>query len=95
MTNGRKEEVQKIELNDDAIVLVIVRDEQVMHHSGNLLLSHAEFVKGQRAHSKDGAWVGTVHKVDGAVMAFSSKTFYGVEMPAPQWVSDVARASFA
>jgi hypothetical protein len=85
---------QKTQLVDGAMLLMIVKGDKVTHYSGNLLLSHMEFVKRTTGTLQEGAWVGTVHKVDGSILAFNSKTFYGVEMPAPQWVLDVAWATF-
>ena len=42
----------------------------------------------------EGAWVGTVHKAEEGIVAFTSKTFYGYELPAPDWVPTVVRATF-
>ncbi len=84
----------KIELNDGAMLLVILRDGKVTHYSGNLLLSHAEFVKRQTGELPEGAWVGTVHKTEQEIVAFTSKTFYGYELPAPDWVLTAVRATF-
>ena len=84
----------KIELSDGAMLLIIVRDDKVIHYSGNLLLSHAEFVKRQTGNLPEGAWVGTVHKTDQGIVAFTSKTFYGYELPATEWVLTAVRATF-
>jgi hypothetical protein len=84
----------KIELDDGAMLLVIVRDGKVIHFSGNLLLSHVEFVKRKTGELPEGAWVGTVHKTDDGIVAFSSKSFYGYELPAPDWVLSAVRATF-
>jgi hypothetical protein len=61
----------KIELSDGAMLLIIVRDDKVIHYSGNLLLSHAEFVKRQTGNLPEGSWVGTVHKTDQGIVAFT------------------------
>ena len=87
-------ELQKIKINEGAMLLAIAKGDKVTHYSGNLLLSHVEFVKRSVGILQDGAWVGTVHKAGGAIIAFNSKTFYGAEMPAPQWVLDVVRSNF-
>jgi hypothetical protein len=84
----------KIELIHGAMLLVIVRGHKVIHYSGNLLLSHVEFVKRQTGELPEGAWVGTVHKVEEGIVAFSSKSFYGYELPAPPWLLEVVRATF-
>jgi hypothetical protein len=39
-----------------------------------------------------GAWVGTVSKIDGQVVAFSSKHFWGYQLPAPEPVMSAVRA---
>lgn len=84
----------KIELNEGAAVLAIVRDGRVLHYSGNLALSHEEFVKRQTGQLPEGAWVGTVHKLEEGIVAINSKTFYGHELPAPDWVLAVVRTTF-
>ncbi len=86
--------INKIELDDGAMLLVIVKDGKVVHYSGNLILSHVEFVKRKTGELPDGAWVGTVHKIEDGIVAFSSKSFYGYEMPAPDWVLAAVRATF-
>ena len=84
----------KIELDDEAMLLVIVKDGKVIHYSGNLLLSHVEFVKRQTRELPEGAWVGTVHKTDEGIVAISSKSFYDRELPAPDWVMSAVQATF-
>jgi hypothetical protein len=84
----------QIELDDGAMLLVIVRDGKVIHYSGNLLLSHVEFVKRKTGELPEGAWVGTVHKTEEGILAFTSKSFYGYELPAPDWVLTAVRAAF-
>ncbi len=89
-----KPAASKIDLNPGAMLLVIVRDGKVIHYSGNLLLSHMEFVKRKTGELPEGAWVGTVHKLEDGITAFTSKTFYGYELPAPDWVMTAVRAAF-
>ena len=84
----------KIELHQGAMLLIIVKGGKVIHYSGNLLLSHIEFVKRQTGELPEGAWVGTVHKVEEGIVAFSSKSFYGCELPAPTWVMAAVQATF-
>ena len=72
-----------IELYDGAALLVIVKDGKVIHYSGNLGLPHVEFVKRQTGELPEGAWVGTVRKDRGEIVAISSKSFYGYQLPAP------------
>ena len=83
-----------LELTEGAMRLIIVKGDAVIHHSGNLLLSHAEFVKRKTGELPEGAWVGTVHKTEEGIVAFTSKTFYGYEQVAPEWVLAVVRSTF-
>jgi hypothetical protein len=84
----------KIELYDGGMLLIIVRDGKVIHYSGNLLLSHIEFVRRKTGELPSGAWVGTVHKTEEGIVAFTSKSFYGYELPAPDWVQTAVRETF-
>ena len=79
--------------NGDAI-LVMVSDGKVLHHSWNMSLPHAEFVKRTTKELPVGAWVGTVSKLDGDVVAISSKSFFGYQLPAPPEVMAVVKAAF-
>jgi hypothetical protein len=79
--------------NGDAI-LVMVSDGKVLHHSWNMALPHAEFVKRTTKELPAGAWVGTVSKLDGDVVAISSKHFFGYQLPAPPEVMAVVKAAF-
>ena len=88
------EPIGPLELSDGAMLLIIVKGDKVIHHSGNLLLSHAEFVKRKTGELPEGAWVGTVHKTQEGIEAFTSKTFYGYEQLAPDWVLKVVRSTF-
>jgi hypothetical protein len=81
-------------LSDGAMLLVIVKGNEVIHYSGNLLLSHLEFVNRKTGELPEGAWVGTVHKTEEGILAFTSKTFYGYEQIAPDWVLTVVRSTF-
>jgi hypothetical protein len=42
----------------------------------------------------DDALVGTVSKIDGELAVISSKTFYDVQMPTPEWVAKTVRSIF-
>ncbi len=83
-----------IELHDGAALLVMVKDGKVIHYSGNLGLPHVEFVKRTTGQLPEGAWVGTVRKDGREIVAISSKSFYGYQLPAPDWVIAVVRATF-
>jgi len=79
--------------NGDAI-LVMVKDGAVLHYSWNMSLPHVEFVRRKTGERPEGAWVGTVTKLDGEIMAVSSKYFYNVQLPAPPDVNDAVKQVF-
>ena len=85
----------KIELADGTALLVIAKDGQIVHHTFNISLSHAEFVTRTIGELPDGAWVGTLRKGDDELIAFNSRTFYGNQLPAPTWVQEASLAKFA
>ncbi len=58
---------EKIHLRDGDAILVMVKAGKLLHHSWNMGLPHAEFVKRATGPLPDGAWVGTVSKVEGAL----------------------------
>jgi hypothetical protein len=85
---------EKITLGNGEAVLIIVKDDKVIHYSGNMSLPHIEFVKRTTGTLPDGAWVGTIHKDKHGMGVISSKTFYGYQVPAPQWVVDAVKKMF-
>ncbi|MBI3876696.1 MAG: hypothetical protein HY300_12225 [Verrucomicrobia bacterium] len=84
----------KIKMRDGDAILIMVKDGKVIHHSWNMSLPHAEFVKRTTGQLPAGAWVGTASKLDGMVAAISSKHFFGYQLPAPPEVSDAVRKKF-
>lgn len=84
----------KIKMRDGDAVLVMVKDDKVIHFSPNMSLPHAEFVKRTTRQLPEGAWVGTVSKLDGEVAAMSSKHFFGYQLPAPPEVAEAIRRVF-
>jgi hypothetical protein len=64
-------------LRDGETRLAIVRDGTVIAHTADITLSHAEFVRRTCGTLPDGAWVGTIRKTGGRVLALNSRTFYG------------------
>jgi hypothetical protein len=85
----------RIDLSDGAMLLVIIKGDEVLHFSGNLGLSHVEFVRRMTGVLPEGAWVGTVHKTrEDGIIAFSSKSFYDRELPGPDWVLATVRKTF-
>ena len=81
-------------MRDGDAILVMVKDGEVIHYSPNMSLPHAEFVRRTTGEVPAGAWVGTVSKLDGEVVAMSSKHFFGYQLPAPSDVADAVRKRF-
>ena len=81
-------------LQDGDVLLVMVRDGKVFHHSQNLGLPHVEFVRRKTGGGPEGAWVGTVSKFDGEIMGITSKHFYDYQMPAPPEVNRALQEFF-
>jgi hypothetical protein len=84
----------KIRMRNGDAILVMVKDGKVLHFSSNMGLPHAEFVKRTTKQLPEGAWVGTVSKLDGEVAAITSKHFFGYQLPAPPEVADAVRRMF-
>lgn len=85
---------EKIRMRNGDAVLVMVKDGQVVHHSWNLSLPHVEFVRRATGELPQGAWVGTVSKLDGQIMAVTSKHFFDYQLPAPSVVNDAIQRIF-
>jgi hypothetical protein len=81
-------------MRDGDAILVMVKDGAVIHYSSNMSLPHVEFVRRTTRELPDGAWVGTVSKLDGEIMAITSKHFFGYQMPAPKEVDAAIRERF-
>lgn len=84
----------KIKMRDGDAILVMVKDGKVIHHSWNMSLPHVEFVRRATGQLPEGAWVGTVSKLDGEVAAISSKHFFGYQLPAPADVAEAVKKVF-
>ena len=87
-------EQEPIKLSDGQTLLIIVKDGRVIEFTWDMGLPHVEFVKRTVGKLPEGAWVGTVSKIDGEVAAISSKYFFGYQLPAPEWVTTAVRALF-
>jgi hypothetical protein len=85
---------QRTLLHDGDSVLASVKDGKIIAYTADIALSHREFVTRMLGTLPDGAWVGTVRKFGGQVIALNSRTYYGNQLPAPQDALDVIRASF-
>lgn len=81
-------------LREGDACLVIVKGGEVLFHTSDVALSHAEFVSRTSGTLPDGAWVGTIRKCNGEIVALSSRTFYGNQLPAPPEVADAIHAAF-
>jgi hypothetical protein len=81
-------------MRDGDAILVMVKDGAVIHYSSNMSLPHVEFVRRTTRELPDGAWVGTVSKLDGEIMAITWKHFFGYQMPAPKEVDAAIRERF-
>ena len=72
----------KVRMRDGDAILVMVQDGAVIHYSWSMALPHIEFVRRKTGTLPDGAWVGTVTKLEWEVMGITSKSFYDYQMPA-------------
>jgi hypothetical protein len=86
--------LESIKLIDGQTLLVIVKDGRVIEYTWDMGLPHVEFVKRRVGELPTGAWVGTVSKIEGEVVAISSKHFYGYQLPAAESVTIAVRALF-
>ena len=84
----------KTQMRDGDAILVMVKDGKVIHHSWNMSLPHVEFVRRATGRLPEGAWVGTVSKLDGEIPAMSSKHFFGYQLPAPPDVAVAVKGMF-
>jgi hypothetical protein len=85
---------EKIKMRDGDTMLIMVKDGAVIHFTPNMSWPHVELVRRTTGNLTDGAWVGTVSKLDGQVAAISSKHFYGYQLPGPDWVQTAVREKF-
>jgi hypothetical protein len=85
---------ETVTMRDGDCILVMVQDGKVIHWTWNMALPHVEFVRRATGVRPEGAWVGTVTKLDGVVMGITSKSFYDYQLPAPCDVNDAIRAVF-
>ena len=84
----------KIRLCDSETMLIMVKDGNVIHFTPDMSWPHSEFVKRTTGKLPEGAWVGTVSKLDGQVAAISSKHFFGYQLPGPDWVQAAVKDTF-
>jgi hypothetical protein len=84
----------KIKIRNGKTMLIMVKDGTVIHFTPDMSWPHSEFVKRTTGKLPDGAWVGTVSKLDGEVAAISSKHFFGYQLPGPDWVQSAVKNTF-
>lgn len=84
---------EPFEIGNGQTLLIIVQGDRVVDYTW-AMMPHIEFVKRTVGNLPEGAWVGTVSKIDGELAVITSKTFYGYQLPAPEWVAKVVRAAF-
>jgi hypothetical protein len=85
---------EKIQMLNGDTMLIMVKDGQVVHFTPNMSLPHSEFVKRTTGQLPAGAWGGSVSKLDGEVVAITSKHFFGYQLPAPPEVAEAVRRTF-
>jgi hypothetical protein len=84
----------KVKIRDGETMLIMVKDGAVIHFTPDMSWPHSEFVKRTTGKLPEGAWVGTVSKLDGQVAAISSKHFFGYQLPGPEWVQTAVKKTF-
>lgn len=82
-----------IAIGDGQTFLIIVQGDRVLEYTW-AMMPHVEFVKRTVGRLPEGAWVGTVSKIKGDIAVISSKTFYGYQLPAPEWVVKTVKTVF-
>ena len=85
---------EKIKMRDGDTMLIMVKGGTVIHFTPNMSLPHSEFVKRTTRQLPEGAWVGTASKLDGEVVAITSKHFFGYQLPAPPEVMEAVQKTF-
>jgi len=84
----------KIKMRDTDTMLIMCKDGRVIHFTPNMSLPHVEFVRRTTGELPEGAWVGSVSKLNGKVAAITSKYFFGYQLPGPDWVQAAVREMF-
>ncbi len=82
-----------IEIGDGQTFLIIVQGDRIVDYTW-AMMPHVEFVRRTVGQLPDGAWVGTISKINGDIAVISSKSFYGYQLPAPDWVTKTVKSAF-
>jgi len=85
---------EKIKMRDGDAMLIMAKDGKIIHFTPNMSLPNSEFVRRATGDLPDGAWVGTVSRLNGNVAAISSKHFFGYQLPGPDWVQAAVSEMF-
>ena len=83
-----------VSLTPGQTVLVMAKDGEVIHYSWDMVLPHIEFVRRATGELPEGAWVGTITRDKKGIAVISSKSFYGYQLPAPNWVREAVKKTF-
>jgi RHS repeat-associated protein len=81
-------------LSEGDAILAVVQDGKIIAQSGNLLLSHEQFVARTVGTLQEGAEVVTIGKINGQVLAITSKSFHGHQIPASASAQKAALGAF-
>ncbi len=84
----------KVKIRNGETMLIMVKDDAVIHFTPDMSWPHSEFVKRTTGKLPEGAWVGTVSKLEDEVAAISSKHFFGYQLPGPDWVQTAVKNTF-
>ena len=84
----------KVKIRNGETMLIMVKDGTVIHFTPDMSWPHSEFVRRTTGKLPEGAWVGTVSKLDGDIAAISSKHFFGYQLPGPDWVQTAVKKTF-
>jgi hypothetical protein len=72
----------KIKMRDGDTMLIMVKEGVVIHFTPNMSWPHSEFVKRTTGQVPEGAWVGTVSKLDGEWRQSVPSIFSAINFPA-------------
>jgi hypothetical protein len=91
---GAAATTSSIVLNEGEAILALVQNGRIIAQ-GDVGLSHVELVNRQLGGIlPQGAEVVTIGKFDGQIVAYTSRSFYGVQAPASASAQAVARTAF-
>ncbi len=84
----------QIALREGDAWLAVVKDGKILAKTSDMLLSHKEFVARALGTLPKDAEVVTIGKFCGKVVAITSKTFHGVQVPASAVAQTAAQGVF-